>query len=52
MSAEWLHWYYLIYLLPAVVITLQLLSPAPTSSPRVVRDIAWGPSHVGETQVG
>jgi len=42
----------LIYLVPAVMITLQLLSPAPTSSPRVVRDVAWGPSHVGETQVG
>jgi len=42
----------LIYLVPAVMITLQLLSPPRTSARGVVRGIALRPSPAGEPQVG
>ena len=42
----------LIYLVPAVMITLQLLSPPRTSARGVARGIALRPSPAGEPQVG
>ena len=42
----------LIYLVPAVMITIQLLSPARTYAGGVVRGVSLHPSPVGEPQVG
>ena len=42
----------LIYLVPAVGITLQLLSPPRTPAQVVMHGITWHPSHAGESQVG
>jgi cytochrome c oxidase assembly factor CtaG len=42
----------LIYVVPAVVITIQLLSPPQTYPRGAVRNIALRPSPVGESQVG